>query len=139
MTVQQKQAWFTLAVCVAALVTYAVLLPLLGPARAWGAFGILGLAGVPALFSRRGKVKVLLDERDELIGRRAQLITLRIFWGCFVSACLITWKVVTEINHSDVIPVYFLPTMVIGAWVLYLGCHSVVILAQYKLSHAHEE
>lgn len=39
MTVQQKQAWFTLVVCVAALVAYAVLLPLLGPDRAWGALG----------------------------------------------------------------------------------------------------
>lgn len=80
-----------------------------------------------------------MDERDQLIGRRAQLITYRIFWVCFVSACMITWYVVSEVNHGTLIPVFFLPAMVIGAAFVYLVCYSVAILIQYRLRHAHEE
>jgi hypothetical protein len=139
MTVQQKQAWFTLILCAAALVAYALLLPSLGPDRAFGAFGIIGFSGLPALLSRLGAGKVLMDERDQLIGRRAQLVSLRVFWIFFVSTCLISWFVVTQINNRDMVPAYFLFAMLIGAWVLYLACHSVAILVQYRLGHAHEE
>jgi len=80
-----------------------------------------------------------MDERDQLIGRRAQLVTYRIFWVCFVSACLLTYFVAAEVNHATVIPVYFLPAIVFGALFVYLACHSVAVLVQYRLRHTHED
>jgi 4-hydroxybenzoate polyprenyltransferase len=138
MSVQQKQAWFTLALCIVALAAYAALLPTVGPDRAWGIFGIVGLVGVPPLLARLRKEAVLLDERDELIARRARLITLRIFWVCFVATCLGTYWTVTEVLHRQVVAAGFLFALVIGAWVLYQFCHSVAILALYRSGQAHE-
>ena len=57
-------AWYCLGVLVLCLVTFLILLPFIGPGRATGSFGVLGLVGflpiLPVALFRKEKY----DERD---------------------------------------------------------------------------
>jgi len=139
MTVQQKQAWFTLMVVAVAFVTFFALLPSIGSHRALGAFGICGLVGLPAILSRRRGKAPLMDERDQLINRKAQFVGYRIFWIAFVLVSVIAYEIVQEILHQEVVPVYFLIGQVWFAWVLFMVSSSIAILVQYGRSHDHED
>ena len=134
MNVQQKVAWFNLAVFGAAVVAYVVLIPFLGPLPALGAFGICGLWGLSPFFYRRRKSEVLVDERDRLVNLRAQLAGLWIFWECFVAACMITWGVLRYWKQQYTVTVEVLPAMVFGALIVFCLIHSIAVLVQYGRS-----
>jgi hypothetical protein len=138
MTVQQKVAWFNLAVLAASVAAYLVLLPFLGPGPALGAFGICGLWGLTVLFYRRRKGEVLIDERDALISARAQLAGLWIFWECWIAACMITWGVLRYLKHQETVAVDILPQMVGGGMIVFVLVHSVATLLQYARRRGHE-
>jgi hypothetical protein len=56
-TLQQKVAWFNLAVFAAAVLAYVALVPVLGAVPALGAFGICGLWGFSACSIAGGKAR----------------------------------------------------------------------------------
>ena len=139
MSFQQKQAWFTLVVCAVGLVAFLALIPAIGPERASGAFGICGLVGVPILYVRCRRPDLQLDERDQIISRRAQLVGYRIFWVSFVAACMLLYGTFRYAMQQALVPVDYFPGFVIGAWVLFMVSSSIATLVQYGRSHAHEE
>ncbi len=139
MTVQQKQAWFTLLVVAVAFVGFLALLPSIGPSRALGAFGICGRVGLPTILSRRRGMAPILDERDQLINRKAQFVGYRIFWMAFVLLSVIAYEIVREFMHQEVVPVYFLIGQVWFAWVLFMVSSSIATLVQYGRTRDHEE
>src|SRR5262245_35230533 len=88
MTLQQKIAWYNLSVALLAIVTYFALLPVLGPGRATGAFGILGFAGFSVLFYILEKRKggVLGGGRDQTLNRQAYSLAKSLVWVVFIAA-----------------------------------------------------
>jgi hypothetical protein len=135
MVVQQKVAWFNLAVLSTAVLTCIVLIPLIGLPAALGAFGICGLCGFVPLFYRRRSNGVLLDERDQFILRKANLAGLWTFWELFVAACMITWGVIRYVKHQETVPVDVLPILVLGGWLSFMFTQSIATLIQYGRSH----
>ena len=79
-----------------------------------------------------------MDERDQLIRQRAQLMGFRIFWVGFVSACMITWGILSEVMHQKVMPVDYLPQGVFLAFTLFTACTSITTLVLYGRSPSHE-
>jgi hypothetical protein len=89
MSATQKQAWYSLAIVLLAVLTVTALAPLLGLQRAQGGFGILGFLGfTPFFFFRRRAGVVIFDERDSLIQLRSWLLAYSVFWLVFVAACM---------------------------------------------------
>ena len=135
MVVQQKVAWFNLAVISASVFTCIVLIPLIGMPAALGAFGICGLCGFSVVFYRRSRNGVLIDERDQFILRKANAAGLWIFWELFVAACMITWGIIRYLKHQETISVDVLPMLVLGGWVAFIFTQSIATLIQYGRSH----
>ena len=131
MNAQQRHAWYNLAVLSAAVAAYLVLLPYIGPHRAPGAIGILGLWGFGALFYRRRGRPVTLDERDQMIRRTSVAIGYTVFWGAFVAGCMIPWFVLYG-RGRETISIQVLPLLVIGGMVVVVITQSVVTLVLYR-------
>jgi uncharacterized membrane protein len=130
MSQYEKLAWFNLAVICITLVIYLALIPWLGPERATGAFGLLGLLGAGAFFvwHRRGSMAIIADERDKIIGSRAQLIAFRVFWVSFVGGILAVWKIYEQ---PGAVPAKLLPLIIMAGFVVFMLVQSVAILVQY--------
>jgi len=139
MTLQQKVAWFNLAVSAGAVLAYAALVPILGVLAAQAAFGICGLLGLSSLFHRRQEGQVVTDEREQLIAVRSQLAGLRIFWVAFVAACMLTWAVVRYHYDRSVVPVDVLPVLVMGGMIVFYVTQSIAVLIQYRRRGGREE
>jgi hypothetical protein len=88
MSPQQKYAAFNLGVAIVAMVTYFALLPFIGPVRASGAFGLLGLCGLSAmlLYRRQDHGRVITDEREQQIWQRATLVAKAVIWVALIAA-----------------------------------------------------
>jgi hypothetical protein len=121
----QKQAWFTLAVIGVTVVVVAALVPLMGRG-AMGGFGILGLIGLGPLFYRRKGGRVLTDERDVMIQRRAVVIAYSAFWLIFVAA-----GVLVPFVYPESVPSWLVGASVWGAFMLFMTVLSVATLVQY--------
>ena len=137
LTVQQKVAWYNLAVFGVTVAAYGALVPVLGAIAALGAVGICGLWGLTPLFYRRRKGEVVMDERDQLVNLRAQIAGLWIFWECFVAACMITWGVLRYWKGQNTVSVDVLPCMVFGGMIVFQVSHSIATLVQYRRSGSH--
>ena len=131
MTLQQKIAWYNLSVALLAIITYFVLLPMLGPWRATGAFGILGFAGFSVLFylleKRKGGL-VLGDERDQAINRQAYIIAKSLVWVVFFVAFAL---IATYIGDDGVISIRSLGFVVWWIFAGYLVIYSIATLVLY--------
>jgi hypothetical protein len=121
----QKQAWFTLAVIGVTVVVVVALVPFLGRG-ALGGFGILGLCGLGPLFYRRKEGRVLTDERDAMIQRRAVVIAYTVFWLVFVAA-----GVLVPFAYPESVPSWLVGVSVWGAFMLFMTVLSVATLVQY--------
>ncbi len=127
MSAVQKQAWFNLIVVAVAAVTIISLYPWLG-ARAIGGAGILGLCGLGALFHWRHGRRVVIDERDELINRRAMVWAYGVVWVVFIIAVLIAPRL-----FGDSVPIAVVQNSVWVAFMILLATQSIVALVQYRL------
>ena len=135
MVVQQKVAWFNLAVLSAALLAYIILIPLFGAPAALGAFGICGLCGFGVPFYRRRSSGVSSDERDEFILKKATLAGYGTFWVLFVAVSMTTWGVIRYVKHQETVSVDVLPVLVLGGWLAFMFTQSIATLIQYGRSH----
>ena len=79
MSAMEKVAWTELLVSVLAIVVVTLLFPWLGNA-ATGGFGLLGLLGCSVWFVRKRRQKVIVDERDIAIQRRATELGVHVAW-----------------------------------------------------------
>jgi hypothetical protein len=130
MTPQQKHSWFNLVIFTLALTAYVALIPQLGNPRALGAFGICGFWGLGGLFYRKKRAGLVLDEREEEIGRRSLVLAYSVFWLSFVGGCMIPWGVL-HWQGQDSISISVLPHLVFGGMCVVVVTQSVATLAQY--------
>ena len=79
MNAVEKVAWLELIVSVLATVVVLALYPWIGQA-AMGGFGLLGLLGITPLFLRQRGNKVVRDERDVEIEKRASWFGFGTAW-----------------------------------------------------------
>ncbi len=94
-------------------------------------FTLLGCAWLTPLFLRRirkKKGKVVFDERDQLIVKRAALTAYVMLWLYFVTACVIAWWIVGP--HGS-ISVNVMPFTLAGGLAIFGFVHNLAILIQY--------
>jgi hypothetical protein len=125
----QKFAWFNLAVIAVCVVVVAALIPWLGPQRAMGGFGILGVMGFSPLFFRRRGGECVADERDQMIWHRSVRIAYAVFWLAFVAVCV---ALPMHYGYGGVMPVMVLQWVLWSGWMIVWGIMSLAILVQYR-------
>lgn len=128
---QEKHAWFNLAICGLAGMTFLALWPWLGPQRAAGALGVLGLWALGPIFYGASDQK--RDEEPDELGRliqvRAVLAGYAVFWLVFVGVCVGIWA---AYGSRGRIAVNVLPLLALGGWALFVVVQSVALLVQYS-------
>jgi hypothetical protein len=132
MSAWQKLAWFNLAVVAGTVILVVALIPILGPTRAQGGFGVLGLLGLAPWFLRGGS-GVLEDERDRMIRSRSSVIAFFIFWLAFVAACM---SLPARYGWDGSVPV---SVVLSGVWygvMVVVGVMAVTTLVMYRLGGA---
>jgi hypothetical protein len=130
MTATQKHAWFNLAVVALSVLTVAALVPVLGPRRAMGGLGLLGLLGFGMLFFRKRPGVVVADERDAQIRLRALMLTSALFWIIFVETCVfLPWFYYGE---QGAVPVVVIQGSVLVWWLIVTVVDSVATLVLYS-------
>lgn len=134
MNVQERQAWYVLAVFGVALATYLAVACFLG-FHPWvlGVFGLFGLAGFAPLIGRRERLagKVVMDERDTDIAIKASLAAYSVFWVCFVTVCMAPFF--TKGPHATLtIPTTLPPLLLTGGMALVFTVRSLVVIALYR-------
>jgi len=140
----QKRAWFNLIVFATAATLYLVSVPLF----AWHFHKTLATASVPALaifglcgilgFSSFICDRRNLDEREELIDRRATMLGMTLFWEVFVLSSMGVWAVFSYIRHQTTVPVGFFPFLVWVGFIVFSVTQSVAILVQYERSASND-
>lgn len=128
MSALQKYAWFNLAVIALTVVVILALLPYMGT-KAAGGFGFLGLLGFGYFILRPKPGKVLIDERDDLIRRRATTLAYRVFWSLFVIVAGILSS--RLYGQNGAVPVKVVQASVFAAFMLVVAVMSIAILVQY--------
>jgi hypothetical protein len=96
MSPQQKYAAINLSAALVAMVAYFALLPIMGPLRASGAFGLLGLCGISAflLFRQNLRGRVVHDEREQQIWQRATIVAKSVVWTGLILAFLVALRMI---------------------------------------------
>jgi hypothetical protein len=127
MSPQQKYFAFNLVVAVLAILCYFALLPFIGPWRATGSFGLLGLCGVSALLLSREqwKGRLVNDEREQQIWQRATLIAKSAVWVGLVAAFLLA---LMTVGDKGLISIQSLALAIWWAFSIFLLVQSAVAL-----------
>jgi len=123
----QKFAWFNLGVIGFTVLVILLLLPM--GVGALGGLGFLGFSGLGALYFRQKPGQVLIDERDNLIMRRALILAYVLFWVVFVLAAVVVSPLLYGQDGS--VPVPVVQMSVAGGWMLVITAQSIAILVQY--------
>lgn len=134
MNVQEKQAWFTLAIFAITLVLYGSLVSVVGFRMfALSAFGFSGFAAFAALIGRRERKagRVVMDERDEEIARMATLAGYSGFWLVFVATLMAPFFVLGP-NGVVNIPVGLLCMLPILAMIIVWTVRSLAVVIAYR-------
>jgi nitrate reductase gamma subunit len=130
MVATQRHAIFNLVVSLAALTTFAILIPHYGVARAQAGLAVLAFSGFgPIIFFSRRK----FDERERAIFLRAAQITLIVLWLVLVGGIMAAYFVLSQQN--SLMPVELLPLIVWLGGAALLICHAVAILTLHWWSN----
>ena len=130
MNAMEKVAWTELVVSVAAVAVAALLIPWLGP-RATGGFGLLGLLGLSIVFVRRRGNRVVIDERDREIDRRATRIGVGTAWMTLFTA-LIAATLWANYSHADSVSTGFLNWLIWLQFAICYGIKGLVAVVMYR-------
>ena len=105
--------------------SFAPLLMFTGTA-VWG--GLLWL--LPYIQRKFGKAKkkIIFDERDQLIHKKAVMVSYIALWIYFVAACVVTWCIV---GPNGSISVNVMPLTLVGGLVLFNCSQSLASIIQY--------
>jgi membrane-anchored protein YejM (alkaline phosphatase superfamily) len=136
MMVIEKQAWFALAVCSAAIIAVIAIYSITGSfGRATGGRGVLGLSGLtPFIGSRRKRRgEVIIDERDGAILHSAGRIAFGTFWVALVGTVI---GLLAVAGNQATVRVGILATALGFAWLLISMVHSVSVLWMCRLPRA---
>jgi len=131
----QKIAWFNLIVIALTITITSAAIAIEFHIRGYSTFApgfvvILALLRLkPFLFKKpQGQDKVVSDERDDLIIKRAASIAYTVFWWIFFLSCFLLFLI---IGPKSSVPTITLPLIAVGgALFLKIVC-SVAILVQY--------
>lgn len=136
MSLLERQAWFVIKVILLTGLLYLVV----GACThyhqgALGVFGLLGLIGFVNLIGRkeRSAGKVVMDERDLAISRKATLAGYSVFWLFFVAGMMLPFFLYgpqAKITIGTEIPAFF----VNASLILIFLVRSVTILILYRRS-----
>jgi hypothetical protein len=134
MSVQEKQAWFMLAVVGLTGLVYGALVLAAG-FHTWtlGTLGLLGFTGLAPMIGMRdrGRGEIVYDERDRLIQRRAGNAAFGILWLVFVAGMMAPFFLKGP-DATITVPVAGLALAVCGATVLVFTVQSVAVVIQYR-------
>jgi len=131
----QKIAWSlvitTLSGFILSCIAVAILYVKFGMPKAvagLGFMGVAGLGGFSPLIFKKDKGKVIFDERDRLIKRRAALAGFAMSYLFVGLACMIPFSILGPMASISVI---WLPNIFGGAAISMFFVTSVAILVQY--------
>jgi len=93
----------------------------------WG--GLLWLLPYIQRQFSKDKKKIIFDERDRLIHKRAVMASYVALWIYFVAACVITWCIV---GPNGSISVNVMPLTLVGGLVLFNCVQSLSSFIQYR-------
>lgn len=124
MNAMEKVAWTELLVSLAAVALVTALLPWLG-SRATAGFAVLALIAVGVVFLRRRGNRIVVDERDREIERRATSIGVGTAWMTLFTALVLAtvWSSYTEVHA---VSTGFLNWLI---WIQFAICYGVKGLA----------
>lgn len=124
MNAMEKVGWTELLVSVVAVAVATLLYPWLGN-RATSAFGLLALVMLSAVFLRRRGNRIVVDERDREIERRATSLGVGTAWMSLFTALAVAgmWA---NYSHTKAVPTGFLNWLI---WVQFAICYGVKGLA----------
>jgi hypothetical protein len=123
----EKRAWWNLCVAVGAVVLFAASwIVTRNSVASTGAFGILGLSGMP--FFRRQPAS---DERDREIDRKSMIAAMSIFWFLIVIGAVgmgvaLGWDTLVRV------PVWAFSDVVLGGWIVILTAKSAASIRMYR-------
>jgi hypothetical protein len=131
----QKIAWYNLAVVSIAsllsLVTFGILIIVIGLPRAWGAFGCMGLLGLlgfsPILF-RKKNCSIEYDERDQGIQLKSVSTGFTASYLFVVAVGMGLWFYK---GPNGTVSVNLLPQMILGTFLVTTIIQSIVTLVGY--------
>ena len=140
MNAEQKVAWFTILICLAAVLAAAILHWQFGSPVAFAGFSLLGLTGFSPLLLRSGQKqeRVDYDERDRVILRRANVAGGMVSYLIFVLACMSTWFVQFMKGRQDV-DISILPLIVCAGGIALLTIRSIAVLVLYREGSSYAE
>jgi hypothetical protein len=132
----QKLAWFNLIVITATIIITALAITIEIRIRGYSTIGfwvfvalLSSLKLKPYLF-KKSRNKVLSDERDNLIQKRALSFAYTLFWIVLVVSSFAIF-ISTGMGPKSSVPAITLPLMVIGGALFMKIVCSVAILVQY--------
>ena len=130
MNAMQKVAWTELGISMVAVAVVAVLFPFLG-SRATYAFALLGLVALSVVFLRRRGDRVVVDERDREIEKRATRIAVNISWMTLITVLAVAnlWS-----NYSEIHAVSskFLNWLIWSQFALVYGIKGLAAVVLYQ-------
>ncbi len=91
-------------------------------------FIAVAVASVAFLRKKQSAAEPDFDERDELIKKRAVLVSFISVWPLLIAATVIPRFILGE---TGLIPVYLLPFINLGIFIIAMLVYSVAILVQY--------
>lgn len=140
MNAEQKVAWFTLVVCLAAISAAGLLHWHYGFPMAFAGFALLGLTGFNPILLRSASANqaVDCDERDRMILRRATVAGGMVSYLIFVLACMGAWFLHFSTGKQD-IDISILPLIVCLGGIGLLTARSLAILILYREGGSYAE
>lgn len=135
----QKGAIFSLAAFLFAAVVIAYLFISVFMLKTWPtgflakywsliAYIAVAVASVTFLRKKQSPGEPDSDERDELIKKRAVLVSFVSIWPLLIAATVIPWFI---LGDAGSIPVCFLPIINLGVFLIVMLVYSVAVLVQY--------
>jgi len=132
----QKLAWYNLIVIAATIIITSTAVAIEFHIRGYSTTGLWFFVGIllllkfkPFLFKKpQGQDKVVCDERDSFIIKRALSFAYTTFWIVFVASCFLLFLIIGPRNS---VPTITLPLMAIGGALFMKIVCSVAILVQY--------
>jgi len=132
----QKLAWFNLIVITATIIITSTAIAIETHIRGYSTTGLWFFVGPllllrfkPFLFKKpQGQDKVVCDERDGFIIKRALSFAYTTFWWVFILSCFLLFLIIGPRNS---VPTITLPLMAIGGALFIQIVCSVAILVQY--------
>ncbi len=134
MSAMEKLAGTQLVVAALTIVAVTVALPWMGSASI-GFFSLLALIPVGLIFLRRDGGRVVVDERDREIDKRATSLGIAAAWSVLFGA-LLAATLWANFTHADVVGTVFLTWLISVQAAILWGVKGLVAVVLYRRQRA---